>query len=536
MARILTPGYMYWDGSKYVLHEGTTGAPGPTGPTGASGPTGPTGASGATGATGATGGLGITTYDTIVEAELASGTENDLIYVVETDTLYRYVNYSYERDQVTSLYTNNDETARWIAVAGLFGNIINTAVETTDTEFNTNIKLGYGSGIGTTSTNFENTSVGYYAGNSLTSGYYSVLLGSNAGKYLTSQHSNCALGVSALEVCLGNENVAIGKDSGKGDGATEAFIGSQNTFVGANSGMYTVGNLNVFVGYDTGASLIIGSYNIGIGNEAITNGKESIYGSHNIGIGHQVGNSLQTGSYNIGIGISALASVTTSDDNICIGNNAGTNISDGAGNICLGYESGISGDKDSYNISIGYSADGYGETTIAIGKDSKSYSSFSIAIGSDSEATEDNAIQLGSGTNGIIPSSTDAVLQVGNPYTGASQLTYECIATTWSNVSDESLKENIKSLNGNDCIDLLNKLNPVSYNLKDTKKVPSFGLIAQEVKKAFDDKTHCAYSDFENSYWTVNYIQFIAPLIGAVQELSKKVQDLEEYIRKMEQK
>lgn len=52
MARILTPGYMYWDGSKYVLHEGTAGTPGPTGPTGATGATGPTGASGGPGTLG----------------------------------------------------------------------------------------------------------------------------------------------------------------------------------------------------------------------------------------------------------------------------------------------------------------------------------------------------------------------------------------------------------------------------------------------------------------------------------------------------
>ncbi|CAB4196543.1 Collagen triple helix repeat [uncultured Caudovirales phage] len=69
MSYILTPGYVRWDGTKFVTDPdiiivgpagdpGSPGIPGLPGSTGATGDTGPTGATGDTGATGATGASG----------------------------------------------------------------------------------------------------------------------------------------------------------------------------------------------------------------------------------------------------------------------------------------------------------------------------------------------------------------------------------------------------------------------------------------------------------------------------------------------
>jgi hypothetical protein len=54
MSGLPDPGYLRWDGLKYVIDSGSP-LVGPTGPTGASGAPGPTGAAGSPGPTGATG-------------------------------------------------------------------------------------------------------------------------------------------------------------------------------------------------------------------------------------------------------------------------------------------------------------------------------------------------------------------------------------------------------------------------------------------------------------------------------------------------
>jgi len=53
MSTLPEPGYMKWDGIKFILVPDIEAGAGPTGPTGPSGPTGSTGPQGATGATGA---------------------------------------------------------------------------------------------------------------------------------------------------------------------------------------------------------------------------------------------------------------------------------------------------------------------------------------------------------------------------------------------------------------------------------------------------------------------------------------------------
>ena len=71
MSSILIPGYVRWDGEKYILDPevaitgpagppGEAGAPGPTGDTGPAGDTGPTGPAGSSGPTGPTGPTGNT--------------------------------------------------------------------------------------------------------------------------------------------------------------------------------------------------------------------------------------------------------------------------------------------------------------------------------------------------------------------------------------------------------------------------------------------------------------------------------------------
>lgn len=64
----------------------------------------------------------IDTYDTVAAAEAMAGTDNDLCYVVETDTFYRYeaTAGTYVDDNTFVLSTADGGTTRWLGVAGKY--------------------------------------------------------------------------------------------------------------------------------------------------------------------------------------------------------------------------------------------------------------------------------------------------------------------------------------------------------------------------------------------------------------------------------
>ncbi len=69
-----------------------------------------------------TGGGGLTTYDTIALAEAASGSDNDLCFVVETETIYRYESSAATAtDNNTSVLSTGDGgNTRWLGAGGKY--------------------------------------------------------------------------------------------------------------------------------------------------------------------------------------------------------------------------------------------------------------------------------------------------------------------------------------------------------------------------------------------------------------------------------
>lgn len=92
-------------------------------------------------------------------------------------------------------------------------------------------------------------------------------------------------------------------------------------------------------------------------------------------------------------------------------------------------------------------------------------------------------------------------------------------ATDFNSVSDISLKENIKSIDNS--IYILSKINPVLFNWKENGK-KSYGMIVQEIEKVLPELV----LQQENGYKSVAYIQLIALLIDAVNNLNKEVETL----------
>jgi uncharacterized coiled-coil protein SlyX len=113
-----------------------------------------------------------------------------------------------------------------------------------------------------------------------------------------------------------------------------------------------------------------------------------------------------------------------------------------------------------------------------------------------------------------------------------------CIASE----SDERLKTNIQAISASSSLDIINALNPVSFDWRATDPTVlahwpalgryagnehSIGLIAQQVMPVLPEALSLeTVGDSEVQYFQLDYTKFIPHLIGAVKELWAKVQDL----------
>jgi hypothetical protein len=88
--------------------------------------------------------------------------------------------------------------------------------------------------------------------------------------------------------------------------------------------------------------------------------------------------------------------------------------------------------------------------------------------------------------------------------------------------SDRRLKDRITTIDGMSGLDLVNKIRPVSYDWKSNGR-NALGVIAQEVEAIIPDMVN---TDAEGMK-SVDYIQFIAPMIAAIQDLDDRVSALE---------
>lgn len=95
--------------------------------------------------------------------------------------------------------------------------------------------------------------------------------------------------------------------------------------------------------------------------------------------------------------------------------------------------------------------------------------------------------------------------------------------------SDIRLKTNIKPITS--AIDVINKLNPVSYNWNEKAKElnplktdsTEYGLIAQELEEVLPELVHPIY---DGEYKSIDYVKIVPLLIGAIKELQLEINKL----------
>jgi hypothetical protein len=121
---------------------------------------------------------------------------------------------------------------------------------------------------------------------------------------------------------------------------------------------------------------------------------------------------------------------------------------------------------------------------------------------------------------------------LGTTTTVGRSTTFETQGQFGPAASDLRLKKDIEELS--DSLTLINSLRPVKFRFKSEEDGPtSYGLIAQEVQPLFADTDNVvndmvpSEDEDQTVYLSLEYIQLVAPLIKAVQELSTKVDNIE---------
>ena len=395
-----------------------------------------------------------------------------------------------------------------------------------------------GSGaFSTNTTGTSNTAIGKGALNANTTGDYNTALGRDALLSNTTASNNTAIGTSSLDAnTTGDHNVGIGAGTlgaltgtyhnnvaiGR-DALTATTVNSENVAIGAYSMDATDSTSSTqctAVGTSTMSAALAGYGNTAIGHSAINAGTSTF---ESTGVGRDALKVLTTGDYNTGIGSKALIANTTGYGQTALGYNAGLTATTGAGNTFIGNDAG--GGTNGVTTGIGNTFVGY--QTESAGANGN----YQIVLGFDTlSVSEATTFTFGRGTgNNRVSNNFDS-------------------NASFARVSDQRYKDEIQD--NTDCgLDFINALRPITYKWRAKSNIDSslpdydaeaterqhdtklYGLIAQEVKEALDDKGITDfggwYEEEKSGIQGISQEMFVHPLIKAVQELSAKVEELE---------
>jgi hypothetical protein len=101
-------------------------------------------------------------------------------------------------------------------------------------------------------------------------------------------------------------------------------------------------------------------------------------------------------------------------------------------------------------------------------------------------------------------------------------------ATAFNTSSDGRLKDVTGEAKG---LEVINKLNPVSFNWKSSGKAAQ-GMIAQEVLEVMPE---CVIKGEEHEYYSMDYSKLVTPLVKAVQEQQEQIEKLKQQINKLKE-
>ena len=325
-----------WSGSNWVIigpiSQTNTGLPGPQGPSGPQGEVGPSGPKGEVGPPGTPGAPG-PKGDTGPQ-----GPTGPIVTIFPVDITINDVHVGRGANNVDS-NTRLGRTALGLNTSGYN----NTTIGNQSMSRNT---IGY-----------NNTAVGMQALHLTNVGYSNTAVGMQALYSNTSGLLNTGIGVRSLNTATGNNNTAIGADSG-----TAITTGSNNVIIGRNSGA-TIATLNNNIIISDGSGTIKAQSdatgNWSFAGDATINGVLvgcGVSGSQNTRLGTDALITNTTGNGNTAVGYKAISKATTADGNTGIGWSALENVTTGHLNVAIGPGTLQNTTTGSLNIAIGVEA------------------------------------------------------------------------------------------------------------------------------------------------------------------------------------
>jgi hypothetical protein len=307
----------------------------------------------------------------------------------------------------------------------------------------------------------------------------------------------------------------------------------------------TTGYCNTAIGALSLRCTTSGNRNTAAGVRALFN---NTTGTCNTAIGYLAGSCMTTGNSLTAVGYKA-AQCTTGNCNTAIGYGAGCGLTTGTCNVIMGCAAGECMTGGSCNVAIGQRAmrDATSNNNVAIGtlvSQGLTTGACNIFVGYyNGSGISTTNFHIGIGHNGG-PSKT-----TGHTAWGNSAITYNGIASKWTDISDCRDKTNIQDLDEKLGLDFIRSLDTVSFNWdnrenyvqkcgfeygqKDgtlTSPKKSYGFIAQQMKEVLDnlnaDFDALKYNEDKDAY-RITYAHMIAPLVKAIQQTIQRIETLE---------
>ncbi|MDR3647264.1 MAG: tail fiber domain-containing protein [Candidatus Babeliales bacterium] len=312
----------------------------------------------------------------------------------------------------------------------------------------------------------------------------------------------------------------------------EIFNSGQSVFIGEGAGANDslAGNLNVYVGYNSGNANVSGFENTALGASSLIS---NTTGFLNTSIGAFSLNLNTISNSNTAIGANCLRHNTSGNNNSGLGRSSLDNNITGSNNTAIGCLA-LQNNTADNNTAVGYGsliANTTGLNNIALGANSGQLlttGSNNITIGNIGTATESNTIRIGTigtqtrtfvaGINGVTTGLAGvAVLVDSNGQLGTVS-------------SSKRYKYDI-----NDMHDLSSKLmdlRPVSFRYiksrSDGSNPLEYGLIAEEVDKVYPDLVaHNKNGEIE----TVQYHKLTPMMLNELQKQNKEINDLSKTVK-----
>jgi hypothetical protein len=275
-----------------------------------------------------------------------------------------------------------------------------------------------------------------------------------------------------------------------------------------------------------------------------------------------------SGSDNVGVGWKAMADNVTGASNVAIGSGGGQGMKGGQ-NVAIGFRTVYYGSTATNNVAVGYAAcqavGNSGSNNVGIGHSAITLAEapYNTAVGSlagDTITTGTNNIMLGFHSEASAVDVTYEIVigsgvDTSNAFAGAGTETCRIGRAsdyitcdfgenaTWTHSSDVRIKKDIEDSQLG--LSFINDLRPVTYKKKAPSEYPEefsghdaeqterknpdkkhYGFIAQEVKEVMDKAGHSEFPVWKENpdgMQELGEVEFITPLIKAVQELSAQV-------------